>query len=92
MVRKEAQFFFSFKMVSNSSHHRRTRTTGSVINVAFADDDSSDEFLESSHKYEVGETLSDDESNTSDTIDTDATNGRRVQKRRGPRSRGGESS
>ena len=76
-------------MASNSSHQRRTLTTDEVINAAFADDDSCDEFLESSSESEVEETSSDEETNTSVTINTDATNGRGQQKRRGPRTRGG---
>ena len=43
----EKEHVFLFKMVSNSSHQRRTLTTDEVINAVFADDDSGDEFLES---------------------------------------------
>ena len=70
-------------MASNSSYQRRTLTTDEVINAVFADDDSADEFLESSSESEVEET------NTSVKTGTDATNGRVHQKRRGPRTRGG---
>ena len=58
-------------------------TIDEVINVVFADDDSSDEFLESLSELEVKETSSDEENNTSVTKDTDASNGRGQQKRRG---------
>ena len=61
-------------------------TTDEVINVA--DDDSGDEFLESSSQSGVEEISNDEETNTSVTTDTDATNGRGQQKRRGPRTRG----
>ena len=76
-------------MASNSSYQRRTLTTDEVINAVFADDDSADEFLESSSESEVEETSSDEETNTSVKTGTDATNGRVHQKRRGPRTRGG---
>ena len=52
-------------MASNSSYQRRTLTTDEVINAVFADDDSADEFLESSSESEVEETSSDEETNTS---------------------------
>ena len=70
-------------MASNSSYQRRTLTTDEVINAVFADDDSADEFLESSSESEVEETSSDEETNTSVKTSTDATNGRVHQKRRG---------
>ena len=44
----EKEHVFFFKVASNSSHQRRTLTTDEVINAAFGDDDSGDEFLESS--------------------------------------------
>ena len=45
--------------------------------------------LKSESKSEIEETLSDEETNTLVTIDTDATNRKGQQKRRGPRKRGG---
>ena len=44
--------------------------------------------LKSESKSEVEETLSDAKTNTSVTTDTDATNGKGQQKRKGPRERG----
>ena len=85
----EKEHVFFFKMASNSSYQRRTLTTDEVINAVFADDDSADEFLESSSESEVEETSSDEETNTSVKTGIDATNGRVHQKRRGPRTRGG---
>ena len=85
----ETEQVFFFKMVSNSSHQRRTLTTDEVINAVFVDDDSGDEFLESWSDSEVEETSSDEETNTSVTTDTDATNGKGQKKRKGPRTKGG---
>ena len=72
MVRKEARFLFQngFKQL----YQRRILTTDEVINVA--DDDSSDEFSESLSQSEVKETSSNEETNTSVTTDTNATNER----------------
>ena len=63
-------------MASNSLHQRGTLTNNEVINAVFADDDSGDEFLESSSESEVEETSCDEKTNTSVTTDIDATNGR----------------
>ena len=78
------EHIFFFEMASNSSHQTRTLKTDEVINAVFIDDDSGDEFLESSSESEVEETSSDEETNTSVTTDTNATNGRGQQKKRGP--------
>ena len=85
----EKEHVFFFKMASNSLHQRRTLATDEVINALFADDDSDDEFVESSSESKVEEISSDEETNTSVTIGTDATNGRGQQNSRGPRTRGG---
>ena len=77
------EHIFFFEMASNSSHQTRTLKTDEVINAVFTDDDSGDEFLESSSESEVEETC-DEETNTSVTTDTNATNGRGQQKKRGP--------
>ena len=89
LVRKGAHFLFFFKMASNSSHQRKTLVTDEVINALFADDDSDDEFVESSGESKVEEISSDEETNTSITIGTNDTNGRGQQKRRVPKTRGG---
>ena len=57
-------------MASNGSHQRRTLPYDEVINAVFADDDSGDEFLESSSESEVKETSSDEETNTSVITET----------------------
>ena len=56
-------------MASNGSH-QRTLPYDEVINAVFADDDSGDEFLESSSESEVKETSSDEETNTSVITET----------------------
>ena len=85
---KREQVFF-FKIASKSSHQRKTLKTDKVINSVFADDDSGDKFLESSSESEVEETSTNEETNALVTANTDATNGRAQQKKRGPRTRDG---
>ena len=79
-------------MASNSSHQRRTLTTDEVISAVLADDDSGDEYLEILSESEVDETSGDKETNALVMTDTNATNGRGQQNRRGPRTRRGISS
>ena len=78
-------------MASNSSHQRRTSTTDEVISAVLADD-YGDEYLEILSESEVDETSGDKETNALVMTDTNATNGRGQQNRRGPRTRGGISS
>ena len=79
-------------MASDSSHQRRTLTTNEVISAVFADDDSGDEFLEILSESKVDKTSGDKETNVLVMTDTNATNGRGQQNRRGPRTRRGFSS
>ena len=80
---------FHHQIWLEKEHVYSSYQTDQVINAVFAVDDYGDEFIESSSESEVQETSSDEKTNTSVTIDSDATNGRGPQKRRGPRTREG---
>ena len=80
---------FHHQIWLEKEHVYSSYQTDQVINAVYAVDDYGDEFLESSSESEVQETSSDEKTNTSVTIDTNATNGRGPQKRRGPRAREG---